>query len=99
MSGAVVLNIDRIVLHGFDHIDPRELAIALQQALAEQLANTGIGHSSSAPLARTHITLQGSFSASQLGQSLAGTLCSVIRDTGAAATTGPGGANGAGPDA
>lgn len=98
MSG-VFLNIDRIVLDGFDHIDRRELAAALQQALAEQLATTAIGHSSSTPVTRRSITLQESFSATQLGQSLARDLCSVIRNAGATATTQRDSKHGAEPDA
>ena len=99
MSGGIFLNIERIVLDGFDHVDRRALAAALRQALVEQLAFTGIGQSSATPLARTHITLQESFSATQLGQSLARDLCSVIRDSGAVGTTGRGGAQGAEADA
>jgi len=98
MNG-IFLNIDRIVLDGFDHIDRRELAAALQQALAEQMAATAIGRSSSTPLARRSITLQASFSATQLGQSLARDLCGVIRNAGAAATTPRDSKQGAKPDA
>ena len=98
MSG-VLLNIDRIVLDGFDHIDRRELAAALQQALAEQLASTGIGQSSATPLARTHITLPDSFSAAHLAQSLARNLCSVIHNAGAAGIAGRGSENGTEADA
>lgn len=99
MSGGVFLNIDRIVLDGFDHVDRRELAKALQQALTEQLASISPGHSSSTPLARTHIALQESLSAEQLGRSLATELGSVINNAGAARTTGPDGVHGAEPDA
>ena len=99
MSGGVFLSIDRIVLHGFDRIDRRELATALQEALQEQLTATSIVQSFAAPLARTDITLQQSFSATQLGQSLARDLSSVIRDAGAANTTGQHNARGAKPDA
>jgi len=99
MSGGVFLNIDRIVLEGFDHIDRRELATALQQALAEQLATSGPGRSSATPSARAHVTLQRSFSAAQLGQSLATELCRIIGNTGAAENANPGNARGAEPHA
>jgi len=99
MIGGVFLNIDRIVLDGFDHIDRRELATALQQALTEQLASIGPARSSATPLARTHITLGESFSAAQLGQSLARDLCSVISNAGAAGPPSRGNANGAESDA
>lgn len=99
MSGSVYLNIDRIVLDGFDHIDRRGLTIALQQALEEQLASTDLSHSSATPLSRTHITLQQSSSATQLGQSLARELCSVVRNSGAAASVHHGSEHGAEADA
>jgi len=99
MSGGVFLNIDRIVLEGFDHIDRRALATALQRALAEQLASSSPGRSSATPFAQTHITLQRSFNAAQLGQSLATELCRIIGNTVAADTTKPGIAHGADSDA
>lgn len=99
MSGGIFLNIDRIVLDGFDHIDRHGLAAALQQALVEQLASTDFAHSSATPLTRTNITLQESFSAAQLGQSLARDLCTVIRNAGAARTPARGEVHGGEPDA
>jgi hypothetical protein len=83
MSGDIFLNIERIVLHGLEHINRHELETALRKALLEQLASGSIGQSLVTKQVRTDIALPGSCNAGQLGQSLADKLCNVISTPGA----------------
>ena len=82
MSRDVFVNIDRVVVHGLDHLDARDLAVALQDALAKQLAGTEAG-SRAADIARvrTRIDLPHGCTAVQLGQALAGTLAGTMGGT------------------
>lgn len=99
MSGDIFLNIDRIVLHGLDHIDRNELQTALQEALTEQLSARTIAHPSETPRVRTELTLPASFSAGQVGRSLAQNLYGVISDIDTARSPGHAGKQGGQPDA
>lgn len=82
MSGDIYLTIDRIVLHGMDHIDRFALADALQQALSEQLFPVQAMTAAERSRFRADILLPTTFSAEQLGQSLGQTLSSIISDSG-----------------
>ena len=81
MSGDIILNIDRIVLHGLDHVDDQTLATALRQALAEQLSSSPDSGPASMARVQTQITLPEVFSAEQLGRTLAQSLHGVISDS------------------
>ncbi len=81
MSGDIILNIDRIVLHGLDHVDGQTLATALQQALAEQLSSSPVRSPAEMARVRTRITLPEAVSAEQLGRTLGQSLHGVISDS------------------
>lgn len=83
MSGDVFVNIDRVVVHGLEHLNARDLAAALQDALAQQLAEVPVGsQAADVDRVRTRIDLPNGCTATQLGQALAGTLGGVIGDGG-----------------
>lgn len=88
MSGDVFLNIDRIVLHGMDHVDGKALAAAMQQSLLEQLAANSISHPAAAARVRTEITLPKSCDTEQMGRVLAQSLYGVISNNTATARRG-----------
>ena len=79
MSRDVFVSIDRVVVHGLEHLEARDLAAALQDALAEQLAATPAG-GQSADIARvgTRIDLPHGCTAAQLGQALASSLADSL---------------------
>ncbi len=78
MSRDIFLNIDTIVLRGFNHVDRHALAEALQQALAEQLSSNHELSATDLTRVRTNITLPASFGTEQLGQTLGQGLSGII---------------------
>jgi hypothetical protein len=94
VSAGVFLNIERIVLHGMDHVDARALAAALQKSLSEQLAANPIHDAAASAWVRTQISLPESCNAEQMGRALAQSLHGVIVNE--PATAGRGGAGGRG---
>lgn len=82
MSGDIFLNIERIVLHGMEHVDRFALADALQQALSEQHIPVQAITTAERSRLRADISLPTTFSAEQLGQSLGQTLSSIISEGG-----------------
>lgn len=99
MSGDIILNIDRIVLHGLDHVDGQTLTTALQQALAEQLSSSPVNSSAEMARVQTRITLPEAFSAEQLGRTLAQCLHGVISDAAGKPAQGLASKRGGRPDA
>ena len=78
MSRNIFLNIDTIVLRGFNHVDRHALAEALQQALVEQLSSNQELSATDLKRVRTNITLPTSFGAEQLGQTLGKSLSGIV---------------------
>ncbi len=78
MSRNIYLNIDTIVLRGFNHVDRHALAEALQQALVEQLSLNQELSATDLTRVRTNITLPTSFGTKQLGQTLGKSLSGIV---------------------
>ena len=78
MSGETFINIDRIVLHGLDHVDGKTLTTALKQALVEQLTSNPVHNPAAVTRVQTQIALPEAVSAKQMGRVLAQNLHRVI---------------------
>lgn len=81
MSGDIFLNIDRIVLHGMDHVDRHVFADALKQNLTKQLSQTQYWNTSQLPKLETHISPLATNNANLLGQSLAEAIGGILTDS------------------
>lgn len=99
MSGDLFLNIDRIVLHGMDHVDGKALAASLEQALTEQLELNSDHQPAELARVQTQITLSDSFGAGQIGRALAKSLHGVISNSAISEQQGSAGKRGGKPDA
>lgn len=99
MSGDVFLNIDRIVLHGMEHVDGKALAAAVQQSLLEQLIESPIHDPATQARVRAQISLPESCNAAQMGKALAQSLHGIIGTNAATVEKGPTGGQGGQGDA
>jgi hypothetical protein len=87
MSSRIILDIDRIVLHGFDSIDRQALLAALQQSLSEWLnGNPSFTNADRAHI-QARIELPGNSGTEQASRALGKGLSGII--AGNSATTGP----------
>ena len=99
MSGDTFINIDRIVLHGLEHVDGKTLAAALKQSLVAQLTSSPVRNPAAATRVQTQIALPEAVSAEQMGRALAQNLHRVISSSAVTPEQDRAGKRGGQPDA